>query len=261
MMKTIIANEDERHLAEALARFQAASNPVALTGAGVSVGSGIPDFRSADGLWTIYSPDEYATFEVFMGAPAKAWELYRAMGKILYGKKPNAAHRALAEMEEAGLLRGIVTQNVDNLHQCAGNKNVIEIHGDHQHLQCVKCERVLPVSKEHYQPGGIPQCSSCNFPLKPNIVLFGEAVRSLGEIYDLIFSCDLLLVIGTSAQVYPAAELPLLVKQNGGLLYEFNKESTVLSSDDFMASRQTDYLFRGDVAVTLPMFVRGLTGR
>ncbi|MBU1139603.1 MAG: NAD-dependent deacylase [Proteobacteria bacterium] len=260
-MKSIIANTDEHHLAEAVARFQAASNPVALTGAGVSVGSGIPDFRSADGLWTVYSPDEYATFDVFMRTPAKAWELYRAMGKILLGKKPNPAHHALAEMEHAGLLNGVVTQNVDNLHQLAGNKNVIEIHGDHQHLQCVQCESVIPVREEHYQAGDIPQCSSCAFPLKPNIVLFGEAVRSLGEIYELIFSCDLLMVIGTSAQVYPAAELPLMVKQNGGLLYEFNKESTVLSAADSVSSRRTDYFFRGDVAETLPMFVRGLVGR
>lgn len=260
-MKTIVANEDEHHLGEAVARFKAASNPVALTGAGVSVGSGIPDFRSADGLWTVYSPDEYATLDVFMRAPAKAWQLYRAMGKILLGKKPNPAHHALAEMEDAGLLNSIITQNVDNLHQLAGNKNVLEIHGDHQHLQCIQCESVLPVANEHYKSGDIPLCSSCAFPLKPNIVLFGEAVRSLGEIYDLIFSCDLLLVIGTSAQVYPAAELPLVVKRNGGLLYEFNKESTALSADDSRSSRRTDYFFRGDVAVTLPMFVRGLLGR
>lgn len=260
-MKTIIPNEDERYLAEAVARFQSAVNPVALTGAGVSVGSGIPDFRSADGLWTVYAPDEYATFEVFMHTPAKAWELYRAMGKILLGKKPNDAHQALAEMEDAGLLTAIVTQNVDNLHQLAGNRKVLEIHGDHQHLQCIQCESLIPVSEEHYQAGDIPQCPSCAFPLKPNIVLFGEAVRSLGEIYALFGSCDLLLVIGTSAQIYPAAELPMMVKQNGGLLYEFNKEATVLSRGGSLFSPQADYSFRGDVAETLPMFVRELVAR
>lgn len=261
-MKTIIPGNNDRYFAEAVARFQAALNPVALTGAGISVGSGIPDFRSAGGLWTVYSPDEYATFEVFMRNPVKAWQLYRAMGRIILGKKPNPAHNGLAELEDASLLQGIVTQNVDNLHQLAGNDKVLEIHGDHQHLQCIRCGNLIPVTEEHYHSHDVPQCVSCEYPLKPNVVLFGESVRSLGEIHNLISDCDLLMVIGTSAQVYPAAELPLMVKDNGGLLYEFNKETTVLSTGDYAGETtiQTDYLFQGDVVVTLPMIVRGVLG-
>ncbi len=260
VMKTILPSANEQYLAEAVAQLRSASNPVALTGAGVSVGSGIPDFRSVDGLWTVYSPDEYATLEIFMHNPIKAWELYRAMGKIILGKKPNPAHNTLATLENAGFLNGIVTQNVDNLHQHAGNKNVHEIHGDHQHLQCVRCGTLIPVTEEHYQSEDIPQCGNCGFPLKPNVVLFGEAVRSMDGIHNLITECDLLLVIGTSAQVYPAAELPLIAKQNGALIYEFNKECTVLSSGDSGNCKQTDYFFQGDVTVSLPMFVHKVLG-
>ncbi|MBP7517356.1 MAG: RNA polymerase subunit sigma, partial [Desulfobulbus sp.] len=124
-------------LAAAAARLRSARKAVALTGAGVSVASGIPDFRSAGGLWTVFSPDEYATLEVFHRDPAKAWELYRALGRTLLGRSPNPAHHALAEMERQGLIQGIITQNVDNLHQQAGSTRVFEIHGDHQHLQCL----------------------------------------------------------------------------------------------------------------------------
>ena len=255
-MKTVIPGEDEQYLAEAIKRFRAASYPVALTGAGISVGSGIPDFRSADGLWQVFSPDEYATLDVFMQNPAKAWQLYRAMGTILIGKVPNPAHFALAELENRGLLHGVITQNVDNLHQLAGNTKVFEIHGDHLHLQCIKCGKLIPVTKAHYQAREFPQCDDCEYPLKPNVVLFGESVRSLAEIHSLIARCDLLMVVGTSAQVFPAAELPLLVKQQGGLLYEFNTEHTSLSAADRRSSPLTDFFVQGDVCETLPLFVR-----
>ncbi len=259
-MKTFLPGANKQHLSEAIAQLRLAANPVALTGAGVSVGSGIPDFRSPDGLWTVYSPDEYATLEIFMRDPIKAWELYRAMGKTILDKKPNPAHNALVSLESATLLNGIVTQNVDNLHQLAGSKNVLEIHGDHQHLQCVQCGNLKPVREEHYQSENIPLCESCGFPLKPNVVLFGEAVRSMDDIHNLVSECDLLMVIGTSAQVYPAAELPLIAKQNGALIYEFNKECTVLSSGDSENCEKTDYFFQGDVTVTLPMFVHQVIG-
>lgn len=258
-MKTVIFGEDEKYFAEAIKRFKAASHPVTLTGAGISVGSGIPDFRSAEGLWKVFSPDEYATLDVFMRKPAKAWKLYRAMGTILIGKEPNPAHLALAELENRGFLHGVITQNVDNLHQLAGNTNVLEIHGDHLHLQCIKCGELIQVTEAHYQDQKIPQCAGCEYPLKPNVVLFGESVRSLAEIHSLIAHCDLLMVVGTSTQVFPAAELPLLVKQQGGLLYEFNTEHTALSAADSRSSKRTDYFMQGDVCETLPFFVRGLT--
>lgn len=258
-MKTVIPGEDERYLAEAIKRFKAASCPVTLSGAGISVGSGIPDFRSADGLWQVFSPNNYATLDVFMQNPAKAWQLYRAMGTILIGKEPNPAHLALAELENRGFLQGVITQNVDNLHQLAGNTKVLEIHGDHLHLQCIKCGKLVPVTEAHYQAREVPQCDDCEYPLKPNVVLFGESVRSLAEIHSLIAHCDLLMVVGTSAQVFPAAELPLRVKQQGGLLYEFNTEHTALSAADSRSSQLTDFFIEGDVCETLPQFVREVT--
>lgn len=247
----IITPDDSRQeLLKAAAVLRAARKPAALTGAGISVGSGIPDFRSVGGLWSIYTPDEYATLEVFYENPPKAWELYRALGKVLLGKEANGAHVALAELESKGLLSGIITQNVDNLHHQAGSRRVYEIHGDHQHLQCLQCDKLEPVRKEHYHMDTIPRCDQCAFPLKPNVVLFGEAVRGLEEIQNFIADCDLLLVIGTSAQVYPAAGLPMTVKQNGGMIFEFNRDQVL---------GETDFFFHGDVVEMLPVLSRAVT--
>jgi len=202
-MKTIIPARNEKHLAEAVSAFTSARSAAALTGAGISVGSGIPDFRSQGGLWTRFSPDEYATLEVFLENPGKAWGLYRELGRKLQDKKPNRAHRVLADFEAHGYLKGIVTQNIDSLHQSAGNRYVFEIHGDHTQLQCIRCGYLEPVEEHHFLEGDVPLCADCSYPLKPNIVLFGENVRSLEEITFFIQHCDLLLVIGTSASVYP----------------------------------------------------------
>lgn len=259
-MKTIIPRRDESHLAEAAAAFRDAAFAAALTGAGISVNSGIADFRSPGGVWTVFSPDEYATLDVFLAKPEKAWQLYRAIGRSLLGKKPNIAHEVLAELERSGLLKGLVTQNVDNLHQAAGSANVLEIHGDHQHLQCLQCGNVTPVAEEHYLMAGVPTCFHCSYPYKPNVVLFGEAVRSLDLIEELLAGCDLLLVIGTSANVYPAAGLPSLVKEQGGLVYEFNLEPA-LSAGGWGRRRLVDYYFAGDLADTLPLFARAVLGR
>jgi NAD-dependent deacetylase len=259
-MKTILVGKEETALGEAARHFTAAARPVALTGAGISVNSGIADFRSPGGLWSHFSPDEYATLEVFRRNPAKAWQLYRALGRELLGKKPNAAHHALADLESRGLLHGLVTQNVDNLHQLAGSRRVLEIHGDHQHLQCLRCGDLIPVEADHYHAEEVPHCRHCRSPYKPNVVLFGEAVRDLEQIEELIGGCDLLLVIGTSAQVYPAAGLPGLVKQRGGLVYEFNLEQALTASAYGDGHGLTDYFFAGDLAATLPHFVRTVCG-
>lgn len=257
-MKTIIPGKNTAHLQEAVDRFAAASHAVALTGAGISVNSGIADFRSPGGVWTIFSPNEYATLDVFRRQPEKAWKLYRAMGKDLLGKQPNNGHRVLAALEERGLLQGIVTQNVDNLHQSAGSKNVLEIHGDHQHLQCLECGDKVAVVMEHYSMAAVPHCTQCDYPYKPNVVLFGEEVRQLDRVEQLIRRSDLLLVIGTSAQIYPAAGLPAIVKQNGGLIFEFNQKQELSTSPFRSNQRLTDYFFSGDLAATLPLFGNAL---
>jgi len=243
-MKTINKNNTE-YLAEAVRDFKKAYNPVALTGAGISVGSGIADFRSPGGLWTLFSPDEYATLDVFLHNPVKAWVLYRKLGKEISGKEPNRGHHALARLEKNNLLSTIITQNVDGLHQKAGSRDVLEIHGNHHHLHCLKCGYTTPVVEDHYTMAGVPECKLCLSPLKPDIVLFGEPVKNLDKIQDLISTCDLLLVIGTSANVFPAAGIPEAVRQRNGIIYEFNHEQ-VLS--------QADYFLKGDLEVTLPLF-------
>ncbi len=255
------AADSAKHLDLAVNALEKARKVVALTGAGISVGSGIPDFRSYGGLWSVFSPDEYATLEVFRYNPEKAWQLYRALGAILEGKSANAAHEALALMERQGMLSGIVTQNVDNLHQQAGSKTVFEIHGDHQHLQCLQCGALEEVQQKHYQTSGVPRCPQCNYPLKPNVVLFGEAVRDLEEISSFIVDCDLLLVIGTSAQVYPAADLPLTVKRNGGRIFEFNQEQVLGGGGFWRKNEITDFFFQGDVIKTLPQLTRTASGK
>ena len=244
-MKTIQSGDDGGILREAAKKFCQAKQALALTGAGISVASGIPDFRSPGGLWSIYPPDEYCTVDVFYQDPEKTWKLFRELGASLFEKKPSAAHRTLAELETAGILRGIITQNVDGLHQAAGSQFVLEIHGDHAHLQCLECEYLGEAAPSDFQ-GAMPRCPHCGKPLKPNVVLFGEAVRHLSEIQTVIASCDLLLVIGTSAKVYPAAALPAIVKRQGGLIYEFNLEPALPTI--------SDYCFQGDLTDTMPRF-------
>ena len=246
-------------LDRAVSTLKSARKAVALSGAGISVGSGIPDFRSPGGLWSAFSPEEYATLDIFRRNPDKAWALYRALGSVLQGKSFNAAHAALADLERRKLLHGVITQNVDNLHQQAGSRTVFEIHGDHQHLQCLQCGMVEEVCDDHYRASGVPRCRDCEYPLKPNVVLFGEAVRNLDEISDWISDCDLLMVIGTSAQVYPAAGLPNAVKRNGGTIFEFNREQALGNSVFSGFSPITDFFFQGDVVKTLPQLVQAVS--
>ncbi len=269
MVKTIVPGFNEQHLGEAVRRLRDARSVAALTGAGISVESGIPDFRSADGLWQEFPPDEYATIDAFLHDPEKAWRLYRAIGEILRKAKPNPAHAALAAMERAGLLQGIVTQNIDGLHQAAGSSRVIEIHGDHRHLQCLGCGRLEPLQESTLDIGAPPRCAACNRTMKPNVVLFGEAVRDMDEIGHLLEECDLLLVVGTSALVYPAAGLPAMVKQHGGLIYELNQEHTALTGGETglgllgsllqpSGKSTTDFFFDGRAGASLPLLVRHL---
>ncbi len=255
-MKYHVPYQDQEVWSLAATRLRKARKVVALTGAGISVGSGIPDFRSPGGLWTVFPPEEFATIDVFHRTPAKAWQLYRALGKTLIGKKPNPAHTALAQLESMGLLAGIITQNIDNLHQQAGSRLVFEIHGDHQHLQCVHCGTLFPVDEVPYQSKEIPLCNHCSRPLKPNVVLFGESVRELEAIHAFVADCDLLLVIGTSAQVYPAAALPELVGEQGGGLFEFNRESALSEYSGGRGLDQQIWFFPGDVGKTLPRLVK-----
>jgi NAD-dependent deacetylase len=236
---------------EALRRYSISRFAVALTGAGISVASGIPDFRSAGGLWTQFEPNEYATLDAFLANPTKAWRFYRALGGLLDNVQAGSAHRALAHLEGQDRLKGIVTQNIDGLHQVAGSKNVCEVHGTHKTLQCLHCCYVEEAADRYSGPGEPPVCPSCGFVLKPSFVLFGEPVRCWDEVDSLIGSCDLLLVIGTSASVYPIAELPDRVRLKGGSVIEFNLTETRVSD-------RSDSVIRGMTETTVPRFVEAL---
>ncbi len=254
----VISPHHKEHLEEAIEKFCNARHRIALTGAGISVESGIDDFRSPGGLWTKFPPEEYGTISVFHMQPEKAWRLFRVLGKGLLGKIPNLAHQVLAQLEKSKLLSGIVTQNIDNLHQDAGSNIVLEIHGNHRYLQCIGCGDVSLPSENILEDDNLPLCCHCNRVLKPNVVLFGESVRQLEEINDLLHRCDLLMVIGTSAQVYPAAALPEQVKYAGGLIYEFNIEETVLTRGENLGGSGSDYFFHGRASTMLDMLYAGV---
>lgn len=229
-----------------------ASRVAALTGAGISVESGIPDFRSPDGLWSVFDPMEYATLSCFRLFPEKAWRLYRALGRNLLGKRPNPAHEALARLERAGRLAGVVTQNVDGLHQAAGSLAVLEIHGNGAGLECPQCGFGEPMTEDHLEPGAVPRCAVCHGPVKPSVVLFEEPVRHMEEIRALLDATDLLLSVGTSAQVAPSGLFPAEVAARGGRFIEFNVEPTELSS---VYGSDQHLLVRGRAGATLPRVV------
>jgi NAD-dependent deacetylase len=239
-------------IARAADALAGAERVAALTGAGISTESGIPDFRSAGGLWAIFEPAEYATLSCFLREPEKAWRMYRALAASLVGRRPNAAHLALARLEEAGRLTGIVTQNIDGLHQAAGSRRVLELHGEARHLQCLACGRLEPARVSHLSPGPAPHCEDCGAFLKPNVVLFEEAVRDLDLAGELVRDCDLLLVIGTSAQVVPASSLPTRVRAGGRSILEFNLEPTELTAAGLGRSGA---FVAGRVGTTLPRVV------
>ena len=265
-MRRIELGERNEAFREAVEAFRGASRALALTGAGISVESGIPDFRSPGGLWTVFEPQEYATLDAFRESPEKAWKLYRALGATIAGKQPNAAHRALATLEAEGWLHGIVTQNVDGLHAAAGSRRILEVHGDHRRLQCLACGCLEPLGAEHLREGPVPACAECGQPLKPNVVLFGEGVRHLESLEEWIEECEALLVIGTSAQVYPIADLPLRLARRGGTILEFNLEKTPLTGGSIGGSfglvtasdPVTDFFFEGMAGSTVRWFAESV---
>jgi NAD-dependent deacetylase len=205
---------------------------VALTGAGVSTESGIPDFRSADGIWAQYDPMEYASIEAFRRDPVKVWEFYGERLGALLDAKPNAAHHALAELERRGLLTAVITQNIDRLHALAGSRDVVEVHGSIATSVCVRCgttatlEEVLALLED----APAPACPSCGAILKPNVVMFGELLppAAIDRAFDLARTARLLLAVGSTLEVYPVAGLPLETIGAGGAVAIVNRGPTAL---------------------------------
>jgi NAD-dependent deacetylase len=203
---------------------------IALTGAGISVESGIPDFRSAQGLWSKYNPSEYATIEAFSAHPEKVWEMLWELEEVIRGAKPNKAHVAMGKLEKLGYLDCVITQNVDNLHQEGGSKNVIEYHGNGKSYSCLQCGRKAKTVEKEADP--LPRCT-CGAVLKPDVVFFGESIPpdALNRSFDLAIRSEAVLVIGTSAVVYPANTIPSVAKRNGATIIEINTEETPLTYD------------------------------
>lgn len=232
-------------LAELADLLKTSKSAVALTGAGISVESGIPSFRGAHGLWTRYNPMEYAHIEAFITNPVKVWKLLRELEETIARARPNPAHYALAALEKMGRLQAVITQNVDNLHQEAGSRNVIEFHGNARRFVCLHCgQRFDPATLDFTQ---LPLYCSCEGLIKPDIVFFGEEipVDANKAAFDLAETCDLMLVVGTSAAVMPANYLPYAAKKNGARIVEINLETTELTR------RLTDYYFDEAASIVL----------
>jgi NAD-dependent deacetylase len=207
---------------------------VVLTGAGVSTESGIPDFRSPTGLWAQFDPLEYGSIQAFRSDPARVWRFYAPRFSMLTSAEPNAAHLALAELERKGLVRAVVTQNIDLLHERAGSRTVIEVHGSIRSSRCLRCGRsyplreVLPLVEEQ----GVPRCRDCDSVLKPDVVFFGELLPAdeMERASQLARSAALLLVVGSSLEVYPVADLPQETLEAGGRLAIVNRDPTPYDS-------------------------------
>jgi NAD-dependent deacetylase len=197
---------------------------VVLTGAGVSVPSGIPDFRSpGSGLWENVDPMEVAHIDAWRRDPDRFWRFYGDRFASLTDKQPNEAHLALAELERRGLIRAVITQNVDRLHRVAGTQRLIEVHGSIEWSVCLQCGGKVALDRVIEQlraDDGAPECACCFTPLKPDVVLFGELLpeQAMEEAHGLCASADLLLCVGTSLEVYPVAGLPEVTRRAGGSL-------------------------------------------
>ncbi len=237
--------------AEALAGMLLASrSAVALTGAGISVPSGIPDFRSpGTGLWADVDPMEVAHIDAWRRDPDRFWEFYGQRFASLIDTRPNPAHAAVAELERRGLVRGVITQNIDRLHRLAGSRRVVEVHGSIEWSRCMECggrvalDRVLELLEGGQ---GAPRCAACLAALKPDAVLFGELLpaRALAEAEALASEADLMLCIGSSLTVYPVAGLPGITRARGGRLALVTEGETPY--DD-----QAGVRLRGDVVDAL----------
>jgi NAD-dependent deacetylase len=226
----------------------------ALTGAGISVDSGIPDFRSEGGLWKRFDPHEYATLDSFMRDPTKFWTMGRELAETIIKAEPNAAHIALARLEAQSKLRGIITMNIDNLHQLAGNRKVIELHGNYLRAYCIECKMEYVGKKVHERvaQGEIPpKCDRCGGVLKSEAILFGEPLPE-EPMENAILLCrdtDLMLVIGTSLTVYPAAFLPQIARNSGA-------QVILINLDGVNKDNVADIVLRGRATEILPQITR-----
>jgi NAD-dependent deacetylase len=230
---------------------------VALTGAGISVPSGIPDFRTPEtGLWADVDPMKVAHIDVFERDPARFWSYYRPRFQSLAEKRPNGAHEALAELERRGLIEGVVTQNIDRLHRAGGSENVVEVHGSIETSSCRRCAASFELEQveELFDERGVALCSSCGGPVKPDVVLFGELLpeSAVARARDLAERAKLMVCIGSSLIVHPVAGLPQLTLEQGGRLAIVTRGATPY--DD-----EAELKLEGEVEVELEALLAALS--
>jgi NAD-dependent deacetylase len=209
---------------------------VVLTGAGISVPSGIPDFRTPEtGLWANVDPMEVAHVDVFERDPARFWSYYRPRFQSLGDKRPNPAHEVLAELERRGLIEGVITQNIDRLHRAAGSRNVVEVHGSIETSSCRRCATSFEIEEveELFDAEGVALCSTCGGAVKPDVVLFGELLpeSAITRARDLAERAELMICAGSSLAVHPVAALPQLTLERGGRLAIVTKGATPYDDD------------------------------
>lgn len=232
-----------------------AKHMIALTGAGISTPSGIPDFRSqGSGLWTKYLPMEVASLTTFRTNPELFFSWLHPFASHLLLAVPNAAHLALADLEQAGILKTIITQNIDALHTRSGARQVLEVHGTLNTLTCVSCYRQYPsvgIIDDYIDNMTIPRCQLCNGILKPDVILYEEQLpmRTWLKAEEATHNCDLILVAGTSLEVMPSARLPVDALSHGARLVIVNHTATYVDV-------RADVILRGDVAQILPQLAR-----
>lgn len=235
--------------------LMAAKRAVALTGAGISVESGIPPFRGKGGIWERVDPMEFGHIDTFEQDPGKVWRvLIRELKDIIDHAQPNDGHKGLARLEAMGLLAAVITQNVDGLHQMAGNTDVLEFHGNCAWQRCMDCggkvkTRDVDVSK-------LPPLCPCGGVFRPDWVFFGEAIppMALQRSQQLAMRCDLMLVVGTSAVVHPAAYMPVIARDAGAVIIEINPERTPLTGTI------SDYLIKGGAGEVMNALMSELEG-
>lgn len=214
----------------ARALVRSSSRIVAFTGAGVSTPSGIPDFRSPGGVWSRFQPVTIQEFLASDDGRRRYWEMRRLMWPDFARARPNVVHEALARLEDGGRLLGVVTQNIDGLHQLGGCRKVVELHGTNRRVACLRCEREeeMALVQQTLAKDEVPRCAHCGGWLKAATISFGQALRPevLREAFALAASCDLLLALGSSLVVYPAAALPEAATSAGAKLILVNRDDT-----------------------------------
>lgn len=256
----IVRESEEQKINEISKLLLNSSSTIALTGAGISTNSGIPEFRGKEGIWKKYSIKKFGTFESFQRDPMKFWKMAKKIAPKLFTAEPNPGHYALAELEKMNIIKGIITQNIDQLHQKAGTIIVYEIHGNINSCICLNCKAsytrqqcIKIQKKENLFP---PRCGICSSPLKPSVIIFGERLPTFEffKSQQLAKKADLLLIAGSSLTVNPVANLPLYTLNNGGKLIIINDQPTYLD-------KKAEIVIQNKTEIILPLIVEQIKKR